>query len=154
MADKTENRRKQGAQPKWGKGLSELVKGSFLGGAGAVLFLLVCTGLISMEILPQKYMNLCIMAGCLCGTMLGGLLSAEKTLFRPWIGGTAVGACTWLLFLASGMLTCGTVRAGEGRGLQIFLVCLTGGLLSGMILEKRHKKSGNYEKLIEKRRKL
>ena len=109
-----------------------------LGGAAAVLAavlaLLVCSLLISTGAVPERFMERAVLAACVLGALIGGLLAVRRIGRSTLLVGAGVGAILFLLLLLAG-----TASISNGGGMML-LSCLCGGAMAGILGSRPKKK--------------
>ena len=104
MTKKPREKRREG-KPEENGGLWITVMGQMLlGGAAAVLAavlaLLVCSLLISAGAVPERFMERAVLAACVLGALIGGLLAVRRIGRSTLLVGAGVGpscfcCCCW-----------------------------------------------------------
>ena len=143
MTKKPREKRREG-KPEENGGLWITVMGQMLlGGAAAVLAevlaLLVCSLLISAGAVPERFMERAVLAACVLGALIGGLLAVRRIGRSTLLVGAGVGAILFLLLLLAGTLLFEEASISNGGGMML-LSCLCGGAMAGILGSRPKKK--------------
>ena len=132
MTKKPREKRREG-KPEENGGLWITVMGQMLlGGAAAVLAavlaLLVCSLLISAGAVPERFMERAVLAACVLGALIGGLLAVRRIDRSTLLVGAGVGAILFLLLLLAGTLLFEEASISNGGGMMLLsCLCASGG---------------------------
>ena len=143
MTKKPREKRREGKPEETG-GLWITVMGQLLlGGAAAVLAavlaLLVCSLLISAGAVPERFMERAVLAACVLGALIGGLLAVRRIGRSTLLVGAGVGAILFLLLLLAGTLLFEEASVSNGGGMML-LSCMCGGAMAGILGSRPKKK--------------
>lgn len=131
------NEEEQGAK------LVKFMGGILLGGVLALLVclavLLICSAGISGGWISDRYMMQCTLAGCVLGSLSGGMFAVLRCRARTLLVGLGVGCVFFLLLLTIGLLFYPDMSV-ERQGLSLLCASLVGGVLAGFLGRKPKKK--------------
>ena len=126
-----------------GTKLVRFMSGILLGGVLALLvclaFLLICSAGISGGWISNRHMVQCTFAGCVLGSLAGGMFAVLRCRVRTLLVGLGVGCVFFLLLLTIGFLFYPGMSVEE-RGVGLLCACLFGGALAGLLGGKPKKK--------------
>ena len=103
MAGKREKKRED-PMAVWLSTMCRLLKGGALAAATAALGLLVCALLVSGGVVGEKLMGRGVLAICVVSSLAGGLLAVRRLERGTLLAGLGVGVILFLLLLTAGFL--------------------------------------------------
>lgn len=131
------NEEEQGAK------LIRFTGGIILGGVLALLvclaILLICSVGISGGWMSDRHMMQYTLAGCVLGSLAGGMFAVLRCRTRTLLVGLGVGCVFFLLLLTIGFLFYPGISV-ETHGLGLLCASLAGGALAGLLGGKQKKK--------------
>ena len=101
---KRREKRQPESENQWVSTMCELLKGGVAAGLAAILTLLLCAVMVSAGLLREQWMDGAVLACCVAGAWLGGLLAVGRIGRRTLLVGLAVGGILFLLLLTAGLL--------------------------------------------------
>ena len=123
----------------WLAAMCELLKGGALAGIIALLTLLIYALLVSNGIISERGMERSVLAACILGGVVGGMLAVRSIRRSTLLVGAGVGAILFLLLLSAGFLFFDTASISNGS-ISILLACLCGGAMAGILGAPRKKR--------------
>ena len=123
----------------WLAGMCELLKGGAAAALTALVGLAVCAFLVSGGIIPEGAMDRSVLAVCVLGGLVGGLLAVRGIGRSPLLVGAGVGGILFLLLLSAGALLFPSASVSNG-GVGVLLSCLCGGAIAGILGARPRKK--------------
>lgn len=131
------NEEEQGAK------LVRIMGGILLGGVLALLIclaaLLICSAGISGGWMSDRHMMQYTLAGCVLGSLAGGIFAVLRCRTRTLLVGLGTGCVFFLLLLTIGFL-CYPGVSIEKHGFSLLCASLAGGALAGLLGGKPKKK--------------
>lgn len=126
-----------------GAKLVRFMSGILMGGVLALLvclaILLICSFGISGGWLSDRHMTQYTFAGCVLGSLIGGLFAVLRCQAKTLLVGLGTGCVFFLLLLTISLLFYPGMSVEE-RGLGLLCACLFGGALAGLLGGKPKKK--------------
>lgn len=123
----------------WITGMGQLLLGGLAAALAALLALLLCSLLVSSGAIPERAMDRAVLAACVLGSLIGGLLAVRRIGRSTLLVGAGVGAILFLLLLLVGSLVFESASVSNGGGM-ILLACLCGGAMAGILGSRPKKK--------------
>ena len=117
----------------------DVLRSGTIAAAMALAVLAVAAGLISAGVLSDVLSDRIVIAACLTGTFLGGLMAVLRRPNMAIVIGLGVGVVMFFLLSTAGVLLYDSVPGSQGSG-AILCACLCGGGLSGILAGKPKKK--------------
>ncbi|MGM9607868.1 MAG: TIGR04086 family membrane protein [Oscillospiraceae bacterium] len=119
--------------------MSSILLGGVLALAVCLVFLFLCSIGISSGWVGDRFMVQYTLAGCVLGSLSGGMFAVLRCRSRTLVVGLGVGAVLFLLLLTVGLLFYPGMSV-ENRGVGLLCGCLFGGALAGLWGGKPKKK--------------
>ena len=119
--------------------MSSILLGGVLALAVCLVFLFLCSVGISSGWIGDRFMVQCTLAGCVLGSLFGGMFAVLRCRSRTLVVGLGTGAVLFLLLLTIGVLFYPGMSI-ENRGVGLLCGCLFGGALAGLLGGKPKKK--------------
>ena len=123
----------------WLEIMVRLLKGGILAGLVTIASLLIGACLISYGVIPQSQMEGVLLAGCVVGGILGGVIAIGRQGNRAIPMGIGVGMILFLLCMTGGLVVYQGSSIANG-GVGILCASLIGGAIAGIMKKKRKKK--------------
>jgi len=134
-----ETSRKEEHSATWLTAMVDVLWGGGVALAAALIVLALEAGLISFGILGEGQMDNAVMAACVLGGLIGGLVAVRRNRSKALLLGIGAGIVLFLLLLTLGMLAYG-VPAVDQRGVTLGCACLCGGAIAGILGSASKKK--------------
>ena len=138
MAGKREKKRED-PMAVWLSTMCRLLKGGALAAATAALGLLVCALLVSGGVVGEKLMGRGVLAICVVSSLAGGLLAVRRLERGTLLAGLGVGVILFLLLLTAGFLLYEEASLSNG-GVPILVAFCCGGAIAGVLGGRPRKK--------------
>lgn len=119
--------------------MTQLLKGSALAGAIAVIILFVGAIAISNGLLQVGITQGLVCAACMIGSFSGALFAVQKGAPRAILLGFGMGTVLFLLLTTAGLLVYGATAFSHER-IAVPLACCCGGVFAGFLRRKPKKK--------------
>ena len=129
---KRREKRHPESENQWVNAMCELLKGGVAAGLVSILTLLLCAVMVSAGVLRERWMDGAVLACCVVGALIGGLVSVRSIWARTLLVGLAVGGILFLLLLTAGLLAFDTASIEHG-GVGVLCACLCGGGIAGLL---------------------
>ena len=123
----------------WITVMGQLLLGGLAAALAALLALLACSLLVSSGAVSEKAMDRAVLAACVLGSLVGGLLAVRRIGRSTLLVGAGVGGVLFLLLLSVGLLAFPSASISNGGGM-ILLSCLCGGAMAGILGSRPKKK--------------
>lgn len=119
--------------------MSSILLGGVLALAVCLVFLFLCSIGISSGWVGDRFMVQYTLAGCVLGSLIGGIFAVRRCRTRTLVVGLCAGVVLFLLLLTVGLLFYPGMSV-ENRGVGLLCGCLFGGALAGLLGGKPKKK--------------
>ena len=123
----------------WIAVMCELLKGGLAAVLAALLVLGACSLLVSGGVISEHAMDRSVLAACVLGSLIGGLIAVRRIGRSPLLVGVGVGGILFLLLLSVGALLFEDASVSNGGGM-ILPSCLCGGAMAGILSSRPKKK--------------
>ena len=138
MSKTREKKKDDGAAGGWLGRMLDVLRGGGIGLLTALAVLGIASVLISTGVLSDTAAGSVVIAACLAGALIGGLVAVRRAGSGVLPTGLGVGLALFLLLLSAGLLLYGAAPEAFSGGGNL-CACLCGGGLAG-ILGRRPKK--------------
>lgn len=101
--------------------------------------MLVCALLVSGGVVGEKLMGRGVLAICVVSSLTGGLLAVRRLERGTLLAGLGVGVILFLLLLTAGFLLYEEASLSNG-GVPILVACCCGGAIAGVLGGRPRKK--------------
>lgn len=133
------DKRQEHTENQWLATMCQLLKGGAIAAVISVVALLLGAFLVSAGVLRESMMNGTVLATCVLGAFIGGLLIVRRTAGPTLLLGLGVAAIQFLLLLTVGYLMYENASIEHG-GMANLCACCCGGAMAGILGRRRTKK--------------
>lgn len=125
-------KREQSQGTAWLNGMLEMLKGGVWGVGISLLVLGAAACLVWLGLLSNGAAGRAVVAACLAGGFVGGLIAVRKGKLAPLPEGLGTGVVLFLLLLTAGVVIYGALPGLQTGGV-VAGACLCGGGLAGVL---------------------
>lgn len=139
MSQTRQGKKTEEAGTLWMTGMRNVLWGSGVAAVVTLFALFACALLVSRGTIGEGMMDRAVLAVCVLGSLIGGLIAVRRIRRAPLPVGLGVGICLFLLLLSAGCLLSGTASVSND-GALILLSCCCGGAMAGVLGARPNRK--------------